>query len=114
MAPTYVLQADRLCKKFDAFTAVNSVSFGVKKGEILGLLGPNGAGKTTTIQMLLGILNPTSGTVSYFGKDLFTHREEVLEKVNFSSTYTNLPWRLTVQESLYYTAFLYTIENRTK
>jgi len=112
MSQTYVLEALSLCKKFKAFKAVDSVSFGLKKGEILGLLGPNGAGKTTTIQMLLGILNPTSGYVKYFGKELNGNKEEILEKVNFSSTYINLPWRLKISEILKYNSYLYQINNR--
>src|SRR5438105_1938918 len=107
-----ILIVENLTKKFKDFTAVDNISFSIGEGEIVGFLGPNGAGKTTTIQMLLGVLTPTSGTVSYFGKNLKTHREEILEKVNFSSTYTNLPWRLTVRENLTFIAYLYEINNR--
>jgi ABC-2 type transport system ATP-binding protein len=82
------------------FVAVNSISFSVKKGEILGLLGPNGAGKSTTIAMLLGILSPTSGTIMYDGKDFFNHRSEILQSVTFASTYIKMPWRLSVKENL--------------
>jgi ABC-2 type transport system ATP-binding protein len=95
-----------------SFTAVNNMSFSVKEGEILGFLGPNGAGKTTTIQLLMGLLTPTSGSVTYFGRDIQTNREEILEQVNFSSTYTNLPWNLTVWENLTYLSYLYSIKNR--
>jgi len=94
------------------FTAVDNISFSLREGEILGLLGPNGAGKTTTIQMLLGVLTPTSGEVIYFGKNLEDQREVILEQVNFSSAYTNLPWRLTVKENLTYISYLYDIKNR--
>ncbi len=114
MPSNFVLEVDSLCKKFGTFTAVDNISFGVKEGEILGLLGINGAGKTTTIQMLLDLLEPTSGSVRYFGKELSTHREEILEQINFSSTYTNLPWRLTPRESLYYTLFFYDIKDRDR
>jgi ABC-2 type transport system ATP-binding protein len=107
-----VLQVTGLTKKFGSFTAVDTISFSLKEGEILGLLGRNGAGKTTTIQMLLGVLTPNSGSIHYFGKDLQKHRETVLEKVNFSSTYTNLPWDLTVSENLTYISYLYSIQNR--
>ena len=109
-----ILAVSNLTKKFKEFIAVDNVSFDLKQGEILGLLGPNGAGKTTTIQMLLGILTPTSGSVSYFGKDLKKHREEILEKVNFSSTYTTLPWLLTVKECLHFLSYLYQISDRKK
>jgi len=64
--------------------------------------------------MLLGILTPTSGKVNYFGKNLLTHREEILEQVNFSSTYTNLPWNLTVKENLTFFSYLYSIKNRAQ
>lgn len=81
-------------------TAVDEISFDLKEGEILGLLGPNGSGKTTTIQMLLGTMTMTSGSILYFGKDLLKHRSEILEKVSFASTYTSLPWVLTVAQNL--------------
>lgn len=109
-----VVQVKNLTKKFGKFTAVDDISFSLKEGEILGFLGPNGAGKTTTIQMMLGVLTSTSGKISYFGKDFKKHREEILESVNFSSTYTNLPWDLTVYETLNYTSYLYSIKNRKK
>ena len=109
-----ILQAKNLSKQFGKFKAVDNVSFTLKEGEILGLLGPNGAGKTTTIQMLLGVLTPTQGEVFYFGKNLKNHREQILEEVNFSSTYTNLPWDLTVWENLHFISYLYQIENRKK
>lgn len=109
-----ILKVQNLTKKFGKFKAVDNISFRLREGEILGLLGPNGAGKTTTIQMLLGVLTPTSGKVSYFGQDLLSHREEILEKVNFSSTYTELPWRLTVFENLHFLSYLYDIKDRKK
>lgn len=109
-----VIEVQNLVKKYGPFTAVNDITFDVKEGEILGFLGPNGAGKTTTIQMLLGLLTPTSGSIRYSGKDLQTHREEILETINFSSTYTNLPWYLTVKENLTYLSYLYAIPNRKK
>lgn len=109
-----ILKANNLFKQFGQFIAVDNISFSLKEGEILGFLGPNGAGKTTTIQMLLGVLTPTFGEVVYFGKNLDEHREEILEKVNFSSAYTNLPWSLTVKENLTFISYLYSIKNRSK
>lgn len=82
------------------FVAVNSISFDIAAGEVVGILGPNGAGKTTTIKMLLDILTPTSGTIEYFGKNIQTHRSEIMQHVAYASTYTKLPGRLTVQENL--------------
>lgn len=102
-----VLKVSRLTKRFGSFTAVNEVSFEIRPGEILGLLGPNGAGKTTTIQMLLGVVTPTSGSIEAFGLDLSTHREAVLQQINFSSTYIAMPQSLTVEENLWVVARLY-------
>ena len=109
-----ILQAKNLYKSFGKFVAVNNLSFTLKEGEILGFMGPNGAGKTTTIQMLLGALTPTSGEVFYFGKNLKRHREQILEEVNFSSTYTSLPTDLTVWENLHFVSYLYKIGDRKK
>ncbi len=108
---TPVLTVSHLTKRFGTFPAVNDVSFDIQPGEILGLLGPNGAGKTTTIQMLLGLITPTAGTIRMFGLDLSTHREEILQQVNFSSTYLSMPQSLTVEENLWVTARLYGLSN---
>ncbi len=89
------------------FVAVDSISFELFPGEILGLLGSNGAGKTTTIQMLLSTLKPTSGSIVYFGKDFVKHRSDILKKVVFASTYVSLPWMLTIGQNLEVFARLY-------
>lgn len=80
--------------------AVDGISFDLREGEILGLLGPNGSGKTTTIQMLLGTLTYTSGSIFYFGKEFAENRSEILQSVSFASTYTSLPYILTIDENL--------------
>ncbi len=104
-----IVEVRGLTKRFGEFTAVNGISFAIQPGEILGLLGPNGAGKTTTIQMLLGLITPTAGSIRMFGLDLATHREEILQRVNFSSTYISMPYSLTVEENLRVVARLYGI-----
>lgn len=109
-----VLEVKNLTKKFGQFTAVDDVSFSLKEGEILGLLGPNGAGKTTTIQMLLDVMNPTSGEISYFGKTFKKSRSEILKKINFSSAYISLPWLFTVDQVLKVFADLYEIPDSKK
>jgi len=108
------LEVSGLTKRFGSHTAVDAIGFELGEGEILGLLGVNGAGKTTTIQMLLGILSPTAGTIRYFGKDFPEHREEILENVNFSSTYTSLPYNLTVKECLTFISYFYDIQNASE
>jgi len=92
--------------------AVNDVSFDLKKGEILGLLGPNGSGKTTTIQMLLGTLALSSGSITYFGLDFFAHRSEILNSISFASTYLSLPWILTAAENLEIVGLLYGLNKK--
>lgn len=103
------LEVRNLIKTYDGLTAVDGVSFSIREGEILGLLGPNGAGKTTTIDMILGLLEPTEGTVHVFGKDLKKYKSEILEKMNFSAVYAQLPGNLTVWEALYIFALLYSV-----
>jgi ABC-type multidrug transport system ATPase subunit len=90
-----LVEVENLSKTFGDFRAVDDVSFGIERGEIIGLLGANGAGKTTTIHMILGLITPTSGRISIFGKSMATHRGEILEHVNFTSPYSTFPFRLT-------------------
>lgn len=104
------MEVENLCKRFDQVVAVEAVSFCLRPGEIVGLLGPNGAGKTTIIQMLLGLIIPTSGSVRFFGLDMRTHREEILERANFSSAYVSIPYSLTVHECLTIFALLYRVK----
>lgn len=89
------------------FTAVDSISFQVQPGEIMGLLGPNGAGKSTTIAMLLGVLSPSSGSITMFGKDFLKYRSECVNDITFASSYIKLPWRLTIYENLRVYGLLY-------
>jgi ABC-2 type transport system ATP-binding protein len=105
--PAPILEVKNLTKRFGDATAVDDISFDICPGEILGLLGPNGAGKTTTIQMLLGLVTPTAGSIRMFGQDLAAHREEILQQVNFSSTYISMPYSLTIEENLWVVAKLY-------
>jgi ABC-2 type transport system ATP-binding protein len=112
MAKKIVLEVKNLTKMFKQTLAVDDISFEVKEGEIVGLLGPNGSGKTTTINMLLGVLTPTSGEISYFGKEFNSHKEETLKQINFCSSYIKFPWRMTVYENLDVMALLYEVKNR--
>jgi ABC-2 type transport system ATP-binding protein len=89
------------------FKAVDNISFDIKQGEVVGFLGPNGAGKTTTIKMLLDLLTPTSGSITYFGKELRSNRSEILQHIGYASTYTKLPARMSVYENLYIYGRLY-------
>lgn len=80
-----MIEATRLTKKFGKFTAVNNISFGIKKGEILGFLGPNGAGKTTTIKMLIGLLTVTSGDIFIKGLNVQKNRKKLKKIIGYMS-----------------------------
>jgi ABC-2 type transport system ATP-binding protein len=110
-----ILSAKKLRKVYPGkipFVAIDDISFELAEGEILGFLGPNGSGKTTTIQMLLGTLALTSGSIEYFGKDFSTYRSEILQHVSFASTYTSLPWTLTLAENLEIFGYLYGLSRK--
>lgn len=109
-----IVEAVNLTKVFDGFTAVDHISFSLYPGEIVGLLGPNGAGKTTTLQMLLGTLTPTEGSVKILGLDLRKNRQSILGRINFSSTYTSIPSALSIYENLRVFATLYGVRNYRK
>lgn len=109
-----VLQVKNLTKRFGSFTAVDSISFELREGEVLGLLGPNGAGKTTTIQILLGITTPNSGEIRYFEKDFSQNRQDCLQMINYTSAFNTLQSRTTVWENLLVFANLYLIDEPKK
>jgi ABC-2 type transport system ATP-binding protein len=102
-----VLQIQDLTKRFNEVVAVDALSFRIARGEIVGILGANGAGKTTTLQMILGLIRPTSGRIEIFGRDHERHRIEILRRMNFSSVGVNLPMNLRVSENLWIFAKLY-------
>jgi ABC-2 type transport system ATP-binding protein len=103
------LRGTHLRKTYGSLAAVDDVSFTVKRGEILGLLGPNGAGKTTTINMVLGVLAPTAGSVEIDGIDIAKQRARALARTNFAAVYATLPGNLTVIENLRFFGLLYGI-----
>jgi ABC-2 type transport system ATP-binding protein len=106
-----ILKITNLTKEYDALRAVDRVSFSVRPGEILGLLGPNGAGKTTTINMILGILEPTEGSIEILGKNLRESRSEISTRMNFAAVYAHMPANLTVQQNLHVFGLLYGVKN---
>jgi ABC-2 type transport system ATP-binding protein len=95
-----ILRVRDLRKDYGGRTAVDGVSFELGAGQIVGLLGPNGAGKTTTISAILGVLEPTSGSIEIEGRDVLRRRAEALERTNFAAVYAPLPGNLTVEENL--------------
>jgi ABC-2 type transport system ATP-binding protein len=108
-----IVHVQNLRKQFGQAWAVDDISFDIPKGQVLGLLGPNGAGKSTTIQILLGLISPTSGHVTLFGLDPWKDRVSVLQRANFSSAYVSLPHNLKVAENLEIFARLYGVKDRS-
>ena len=102
---------ERLTKIYGKFTAIDDVSFVVNAGEIAGLVGPNGAGKTTIIHMMLGLISPDAGSIHLFGKPLSADREQILQRLNFTSPYMAFPVRLTVLENLKVFAGIYNVRD---
>ena len=102
-----ILSVSGLRKQYGDTVAVAGVSFEVRPREIVGLLGPNGAGKTTTINMILGVLEPDSGTILIEGMNIETHRSEALERANFAAVNAPLPGNLTVIQNLRVFGLLY-------
>ena len=102
-----VLSVRDLKKAYGSILAVDGVSFDVGESEIVGLLGPNGAGKTTTIDMILGVLEPSSGSIAIDGLNAGTHRTQALSRTNFSAVYAPLPGNLTVAQNLRVFGLLY-------
>ncbi len=106
------IETNNLTRHFGNFTAVDSVNFSIKYGEIFGFLGANGSGKTTTIRMLCGILAPTSGTATVAGFDVKTQSEEIKQSIGYVSQRFSLYSDLTVEENLKFYSQIYGIEYR--
>lgn len=81
--PQTVVETHQLTKRYDEFTALDSLSISVKSGQILGFIGPNGAGKTTTIRILVGLSKPTSGTARIAGADCLTESRKIKRLVGY-------------------------------
>ncbi|MGH8657661.1 MAG: ABC transporter ATP-binding protein [Gammaproteobacteria bacterium] len=110
----HAIVVEQLRKDFSKVCAVKDVSFCVEYGATCGLLGANGAGKTTTIAMLLGLIEPTAGSIRILGQDMVRDRYRVLPRINFSSPYVDLPQRLTVAQNLTIYARLYGVHPAKK
>jgi len=105
------LSVTQLRKVYGDTVAVDGVSFAVQPREIVGLLGPNGAGKTTIINMILGVLEPSAGSVWVEGVNLALHRSQALERTNFAAVYAPLPGNLTVYQNLRVFGLIYGVKN---
>ena len=102
-----IITTENLTKKFNGFTAVDNISFSVKKGEIFGFLGPNGAGKTTTIKMLTTLLYASSGSARLSGFDITKKRDDVRQNIGVVFQEPALDTELTGKENLDFHARMY-------
>jgi len=107
VAQEAVITVDRLSRRFGAFTAVDEVTFDVRRGEVFGFLGANGAGKSTTIRMLCGLLTPTSGVAVIDGIDVGKDPEAVKRRIGYMSQRFSLYQLLTVDQNIRFYGGLY-------
>ncbi|MBE6369931.1 MAG: ABC transporter ATP-binding protein/permease [Lentisphaerae bacterium] len=104
------IAAEGLTKKFGSFTAVDHVSFRIRKGEIFGFLGSNGCGKTTTMRMLTGLMTPSEGSAELFGKPIEAESMDIRLKLGYMTQLFSLYNELTIRQNLVLYARLYRIE----
>lgn len=109
-----VIRVENLSKQFTEVKAVDALSFSVGKGQVYGFLGQNGAGKSTTIRMLLTLIQPTAGSIFIFGKNIQTHRREILRNIGAMIEKPDLYKYLTGLQNLKISAQLSGIRPSTK
>ncbi|HEY9185851.1 MAG TPA: ABC transporter ATP-binding protein [Salegentibacter sp.] len=107
-----VIEVKELTKKFGDFTAVNSISFDVFKGEIFGFLGANGAGKTTAMKMLIGISKPTSGDAMVSHFDVHSQADEVKKNIGYMSQKFSMYDDLTIRENIKFFGGIYGLSRK--
>jgi len=108
--PDALIQTRNLVKRYGDKIAVNDVSFDVHGGEVFGFLGPNGAGKTTTIKMIVGLLQPTTGTVRVAGHDVGAEPLAAKAASGYVPDTPNLYAKLSARELLRFVADLYSLD----
>lgn len=101
------IQAEQITKTFGDFTAVDHISFEVKKGEIFGFLGANGAGKTTAMRMFCGLSTPTSGKAVVAGFDVYKNAEQIKKNIGYMSQKFSLYENLSILENLEFFGGIY-------
>ena len=109
-----IVEVRGLTKRFGERTAVDNVSFEVRRGEVFALIGPNGSGKTTTIRMLCGLLKPTTGEASVLGYDIVRDAERLKQHIGYMSQRFSLYQDLSVLDNLKFYARVYNIPRKTR
>ncbi len=112
MTPETIIQVENLTKRFGQFTAVDAISFEVKKGEIFGFLGANGAGKTTAIKMLIGLSRPTTGSGKVAGFDIGKQAEQIKKNIGYMSQKFSLYNDLTVAQNIRFFGGIYGLSTK--
>jgi ABC-2 type transport system ATP-binding protein len=110
LACMQVLEASGLRKEYGSLVAVNSVSFTVEQGQVLGMIGPNGAGKTTLLRMLATVLRPTSGQAKILGYDSAREYLQIRKHLGYLPDFFNLYNDLTIRECLEFFAKAYNVD----
>ncbi len=107
-----VIIANKLTKKFGHFTAVDAITFDVRKGEIFGFLGANGAGKTTAIKMMCGLSRPTAGEATVAGFDVNTQPNEIKKHIGYMSQHFSLYQDMTIRENIRFYGGIYGLRGK--
>ena len=107
---SYAIEVDNLNKSFKNKKVLCNISFKVSRGEIFGIIGPNGAGKTVLLNTILGLISPDKGEIKIFNKKLFKNLREIRKRINFASSYAQLPPDLDIVSNLKVFAMLYGIK----
>lgn len=106
------IEVKDLRKEYESFTAVDSLNFEIKKGEIFGIVGPNGAGKTTTLKMLSGLISPSSGSINIQGMDISKDAHKIKQKLGFLPEESPLYEGMSATDYLMFFAQLYGIDKK--
>src|SRR6476619_6849391 len=114
MKGSQMIRVEKLVKRFGDVTAVDSISFEVRKGEIFAFLGPNGAGKTTTIKILTTLLRPTSGHFEIDGLDPVKQPDEVRRRFGILFQYPSLDGYMTAYENMELHGIFYHVPRKTR
>jgi ABC-2 type transport system ATP-binding protein len=109
---TNAITASNLTKKFGNFTAVDNITFNVKRGEVFGFLGANGAGKTTAIKMLIGLSKPSGGEATVAGLDLMTQSEKIKERIGYMSQKFSLYEDLSIRQNINFYGGVYGLKRK--